>query len=328
MNTSISSIHAKSYPGAVSFKAYDGKSQNVPSKNPYKECDHYTSFFRNWETLEFIKNYVLQEYPKGTHIAGPGAANGNEAYSAMMFLHENNKDKRYTYTGYDVAPEIVELAKSGPFVLKHDLILDHFTWEEDAKLKKLFDTCFEKINLASPDKLSQILGQSLHEAFNPSQHSIYMPKKEFVEGVVDFKPGDVHDISQLVKPDGKTGVVIFKNAWYMVMGIRELKDCKKVIASGGLAPVEKIIEDVHKILPQNGIFVVGNLEADHLYDGTNGSEHLIYQNGKRIKVCDNTPFHDLLRKHGFIPIFYEHIKGRGEFPDRIGVHLPSVWRKI
>lgn len=330
MITSINNMHSKGLPSLLSFKAYDGKSRNIPSQNPCDLCDHYTAFFRNSETLEFVKDYALEEFPQGTHLAGFGIANGDESHSLMMYFNEYNQDKKYTYTGYDVAQREINLAKKGPFTLKTDLILDPCLWEDDAKLKHLFDSCFEEVSAADSVDQNQIPIKNLQDGFfiSPSQPHVYMPKREFVNGVLDFQVGDVHDISKILKPDGKTGVVIFKNAWYMVMGITKLESCQQLIASGGLAPVEKIIEDVHKILPKNGIFVVGNLKIDHLYDGINGSERLIHQKGQRIKVCDNTPFHVLLRKHGFIPIFYEHIKGVNEFPDRMMVALPSVWKKV
>lgn len=351
MITSINNIHAKSYLGAITFKAYDEKSHDVDSKNVYNWCDHQTSFFRNWETLEFTKDYTLVEFPQGTHIAGFGGSIGEEALSELMYLHEHNKDRKYTYTSYDVAPKVVELAKSGPYVLKLDLITPPNPWEENKKLRKLFNSCFKRVPkslfTSLDDEQKARLEESLQRTTDLQQlirlrafkeisqrkrdypeKSTYIPRPGFIDGVLDFKVGDIHDIAQILKPDGKTGVVIFKNAWYMLMGVVMPFDMRTVRASKGFAAAEKIIEDVHKILPKNGIFVVGNLEADHLYDGVNGSDHLIYQNGNRIKVCDNTPFHQLLRKHGFVPIFYEHIKGVREIPDRMMVALPSVWKKV
>jgi len=99
----------------VFFKGYGGSTKNINSSNKTNECIHESHFMRNAESLEFVSNYVKKEFPNGTHIADFGCSNGEEAYSLGMLLHDSNKNKKYTITGFDLIPGVVKDAKAALF---------------------------------------------------------------------------------------------------------------------------------------------------------------------------------------------------------------------
>ncbi len=348
----IQPYNLNNYRHKVSFRGYNNDTYHVKSKNKMDYCIHETYFFRNIETLEFIKDYILKTFPKGTNIADFGCSNGEEAYSLGMLLSRQNKNKKYKITGYDLSQKVLDLAQSGPFekaggYSELTISNDSYYEKSDRKyLKDIFFECFNKLpakyidfnytdegkklldeRIKNQTDLEKLLILKCIKNMMSNYHkydsgNIYLPKAVFIKGVFDFKQGDINDLSQILKPDGKTGVIIFKNAWYHVTGSRHTYALDEI----DLEKAEKIMKAAHKILPENGILVVGNLQNDHLYSNNQG--RYFFQDGKRIRVCDDTPFHNALRKSGFKPVFYEQIKDKYDENIKKEIYLPSVWQKV
>jgi len=340
------------YPKTLSFKGYNDETYNVKSKNKQDWLLHQTSFFRNIETLEFTTNYIKENFPNGTQIADFGCSNGEEAYSLMMLLNDNNQEKKYKITGYDLSPKVIEKAKYGPFVIKYrepeGLINSEFEYKNSNKkhLRTLFFDCFENIRgdffhyriktgdekiikdkIAKEKDLKKLIqlkcfNQIIHNRGDYKEGKAYLPKFEFINKSIEFKLGDINNLSKSVKANGKTGVIIFKNAWYHISGSKKTYEIDQLNWQG----VESAIKQAHEVLPKGGLFVVGNLANDHLFE--NQHQRTIIQNGESIKVCDNTPFANSLKKQGFKPIFYEQILDQYENVDKTKPYLPSVWQKI
>lgn len=336
------------------FKGYNDKTYDVKSQNKQDWCLHETAFFRDIDTMEFAQKYIVQNFPQGTHIADFGCSSGEEAYTLLMLLNKYNKDKKYKVTGYDVSPKVVEVANSGAFRMMYRFTEGFVNLKPEYKdydkkyLKKLFFKCFERVperivshnptpeikehlqkRIQQEKNLKKLLElkcyneifrrHGIHSEFE--EGNAFKPKIEFTTDVFEAKLGDINDLSKIIKPDGKAGAIIFKNAWFHILNTFD--SFENINIEGA----EKIVQSAHNVLPQKGLLVIGTLWKDHIY--SNQIPHFISQDGKKIQVVDNTIFHDLLRKNGFEPIFYERIKDvlLGKL-DNNKVHLPSVWRKI
>lgn len=341
-------------PKSVNFRGYNNTEHGIKSANAQEECIQQTSFFRNLETLNFTKNYLVQQFPQGTHIAGFGCSNGEEEYSLAMLLKKHNQDKRFQITGVDLVPKSIELAQHGPFKISMDnseffIIADEYSAVsgEQRQLCDLFHENFEPVHqsvfqYSNPQSAAELISKRIEtetdkqkliqlkcfreivsHPFDYEKENTYTPKRESFDGVVDFKTGDIHDISLILGEKPPTGVIIFKNAWYHILGSKNSFDPKRLNLKG----VSNVMSQCNQCLPKGGLLVVGNLVNDHIYSGKKG--HTIIQDGKEIKVYDETIFHDLLRKNGFEPIFYEAVKNRyGEIDTKVDIHLPSVWKKV
>lgn len=338
----------------LSFKGYNDQTYGVSSHNKQDWCLHETAFFRDIDTMEFTKDYIIKNFPNGTNIADFGCSNGEEAYTLLMLLNKSNRDKKYKITGYDVSPKVVEIAQNGVFAVKYrqteGFLLSKYEYKDYDKkyLKKLFFECFEKVPEKfisfSPskdviDKLEQKIKNEndvkkllelkcYHEIFRRVGHynqfeegCTFRPKPEFAIDAFSAKQGDINALSNIIESDGKTGVIIFKNAWFHVLNTFNSFDDINIDGAA------KIIQSAQKVLPKKGIFVVGTLWKDHLYSSQ--QSHVIVQNKKEIEVVDNTIFHNLFRENGFEPVFFEDMKDvvYGKF-NSSKIHLPSVWRKI
>lgn len=349
----INSLNSYKYAHTPNFCGFNGYTSDSVSKNKQQYSIHETAFFRDLDTMQFAAHYITKNFSNGTNIADFACSNGEEAYTLLMLLNQNNKDKKYKITGFDISPTVLEKAQTGPFRVEpkyqntEGFILSNpeFCDEYERPLRQVFHECFSRVPeqyftyrfqngsvQSIEDKISQerdlnklLELKCFREIVADSGFSFYnafIPKKDFVENSFDVKQGDISDISDLIKADGKTGVVFFKNAWYHILGSKLTYDTSRLNMDGA----DRIIKSVHRILPENGIFVVGSLINDHLFHNQKGN--LKIQNGIEIEAYESSPFHDLLRQNGFKPIFYEKIKNIADKTYQTKVHLPSVWKKF
>lgn len=308
-----------------------------------------TYFFRNMPTMNFVTDYITKNYPQGTHIAEFASSTGEEAYTLAMLLKKDNLSKKYTITGYDIVPKLINTMDSHLYeVTNYDAesFLASNSNEcsnSEKNLKRLFDDHFEKIPKEwqtfeyTPYSVSKIKNKmskstdanetsKLKYMLTLSQISegerynyYYIPKKNAFEGVVKFKNSDIRELGDTFKLPKNTNVIFFKNAIYHILEDTKAEDNWATNIQGA----DKVVKEINRTLPRDGLFVVGALARDHLYKTQQPNRSLI-QDGKEIKVFDNSKFHSMMKSNGFEPVFYELME---DCPSR-ELYLPSVWKKV
>lgn len=356
-------------PSNIIFRGYKGVTKDVKSNNQMDSCVHESHFMRNLESLLFTSDYIKENFPNGTHIAGYGCSSGEEEYSLGVLLHSSNKDKKYKITGYDLVPDVIEDAKKAIFNIgykKHEdryirddyekFLLDDYIYyskltPEEKIAKESFYQCFQKppskwsdFNIHNPRykhkvkmfvKPGEDIGlatKRLEYIYRPTARQeiggqYFIPKAGVFDNVIDFKVADIFNIDKELA-DKKTGVVIFKNSLYHLLGSRIPKDYEHIDVN----PAKELFRKINKVLPENGLFVLGILPHDHFQEGLNALNDYktINQNGQQIEVFHSSPIHKALESAGFEPAFYEC----GKFEDKNGklfkdkTFLPSVWKKV
>lgn len=277
------------------FKGYYGNTLITPTRaNKSDTVTNQTYFFRDLKTLEFIKTWLEKHFKNGTQIADFGCSNGEEAYSIAMLINDINKDQKYKITGYDISPSIIINAKEGIHRIyeegEENFLDKDSTLKAFEPLRSLFYQFFQK----------KCWSSLCNTTSNP------------LSKVVSFKVGDIYEINNKIKLPKDTGVVVFKNAWYHVC-----PDFKEE----SLAILDKITKNINDALPENGILVTGIFERDHLVEGYNGEPRKVKNyNGTTVEAVVDSPFHKILIKNGFEPVFYEK-------PRYYKFYLPAVWRK-
>lgn len=286
---------------SISFKSYNAKTVTPCVGNPLlvNSLEHYTCFFRNYDTLKFTSDYVKKTFCNGANIAEFGCSQGQKSYSLLMLLDDVNQNKKFKIVGYDFAKPISDNKKQhfkvNMFNRNERIIFN------DEKLKSVFDKYFKKIE--SKEVLSDHL---------------VMPNLDKTVGVIDFKEGNILNIDKIL-PNDKNSIIVFQNALHHI-----LQDSKNSIHDN-FEIVYNLFQKIHNKLPKDGLFVLGTLFDEHQYSKhLEGESRLIYQNNERIRVFDSSRIHGFLKTIGFEPIFYESVDP--VFKENI--FLPTVWKKI
>ena len=290
-----------------------------------------TSFMRNYPTLEFTKDYIVKNFPNGTNIAEFGCSTGQKPFSLLIMLDDYNKDEKYKIHGYDF-PEIIGQMKTNlysvePHFTGEDLLFENsksldFPVPKQAEyLRKKFFSFFP---VCCIDELTGKEEQREYRRLKSPYNIVVRLNKDKIKDVIDFKPGNINNIDKILEKD-ENGVIIFQNALYHILNIREFGEIPTTIR---LEKVFELFKKINKMLPENGIFVLGNLPADHMYtDESKTQTRLAYQNNERIKVFDSSKVHNMLYACGFEPVYYEKVPSSTPYCLYNDVYLPSVWKK-
>lgn len=353
MNVTSISINNKQ---KIFFSGYTKRTEGKKGQNKTNYCISESYLMRNVDSCNFAAEYVKEIFPLGTQIISEGCSQ-NEAYTWGILLHDANKDKKYKIIGCDIVPSVIKDAKLGVLniygkIICSDkdadcekfLITDYLTnlTEKQKAIKKNFLECFEKVpyswlnfNIKDPRYKNKVkrLVQEEQDIELTTKRLEYMnsrdikngidfiPKKDIFKNIIDFKVTDIASINKDFELNS-TGLVSFQNSLYHILKSRVLPSLKKY-ENIDAKPAEMLFQKIHKVLKNNGLFVIGNLQHDHLFDKNSFTNQFIEieQNNQKIKVFRQSPIHKILRNIGFEPIFYSQ-----ESISKI--YLPSVWKKI
>jgi len=260
------------------------------SKDGIEYLREETAFVREPDTLEFIKNYVDENFskkPKISIVIG-ACSTGEEVHSLNMLLGDNAK--KTDIIGFDLGKKAIEDAKSLKFTIKNpknqkreklfgysahkDCYLAFPTekplTEKQEAYKKAFNEMFEETNIEQPQKgllakfCSYILGNSKDsEEYEYKNFKL----KDGQSNNCKFLQGDIQKLDKIV-PEGQTDVLMFRNALYHLLAVdkmngflrlpKEEKESKPIM--------EKIAQQAYKALDENGILVFGEQESEQMTD--------------------------------------------------------------
>lgn len=315
-----------------SFKGYEGSTTITKSDNQDINVYNKTAFMRDFETLKFTRDYLIKNFPNGTNIAEFGCSLGQKPYSLMILLDKYNNNKKYKITGYDF-PEVLAKMRIPIYSIdKHSLgeeiLLDNFQGSESItknEAKELRETFFKYMPVYRIDDFSTLQEKRHYARLKKNADIIVRPDIKQTKDIIKFEPGDILDIDNIIKSKN-TGAVIFQNALYHILGVFYTHQYPTSVS---LEKAFTLFKKVNKVLPQNGIFVIGNLPSDHTYsDFELPYCHEKYINNKLKKVYDSSKIHNMLYASGFEPIFYEKIPDGTIYLKDTDIYLPSVWKKV
>ena len=303
--------------------------------------NNYTSFFRDYETLEFTKKYLQKNFPDGIGIAEFGCSMGQKPYSLMIVLDDINQDRKYKMKAYDF-PEVIDKAKSYLYKIDYlsegeKLLLGEYNCVKSSKIgnvdknrvKFYRDTFFNYFRKYRNHTVidNPILNSQHLKWYDKASDELIVQPNDNGRKLVDFASGDINDIDKILKPK-ENGVVIFQNALYHILNDGMDLNIESDNVSN-LDGIDVLFNKINKALPQKGLFVIGKFPSDHLYNySCEEKTHLKYQNNKQIRVYDSSPVHETLKKNGFEPVLYEPVQRSTPFVRYKSVHLPSVWKKV
>jgi len=250
-----------------------------------------TSFFREANTLEFVKEYIAHRLKRCTgpvEIADYACSSGEEAYTFAMLTEELPGKDRIKICGYDLSRKALRDANSGevtisryqtPFIGKLRNLLStriQHTSLDDAfvllSLAELQDFKFKDIprkqhygqlfresctSIGSSQEQVKIEGGKTHivERFHYRLNPDLKNRVQFEEP----EKGDITQIQANRKPNS-TDIILFRNALYHLIteedvSKRQIKNPQEVRAI-----LLSLFHNIYSTLRPGGIFVLGEEE--------------------------------------------------------------------
>lgn len=273
-NTSLS--HSGQSCNLINFTSLD-RVRLEPTKGSQmlsfnKACVNYTSYFRSPDAINCVKKILVEDFPEGALILDYACSNGEETESIAMQLSDVNEDAKYRIIGYDIDPDVIEIAKNQKhcicetfedgFLLKDDSEIT----PEQAEYKALFYKHFEKTDPPASKLFNIANGRS-------EEDGVYFKvKKDTFDNVIDYRggndSGNIENIDTVIIQDKRPpAVVLFRNAFYHLTDNPSYKALSSdfELNSYDLTRVKPLINKVYDKLPQKGLFVLGNSHYNHVY---------------------------------------------------------------
>ena len=330
----------------IKFDTISYKNIKRPSFGAHQGCTHIsrygyndmtlnnkTAFMRDFETLEFVRDYIVKTFPNGAKIDEFGCSTGQKPYSLLVLLDDYNNDKKYKITGYDFK-EVFDSIEAPLFLVEDNVICEsmlfpHFEGDKTisrAKAKDIRDKFFKYLPECDYNTLKTFEERHMHNMICQPWGVVVKPDEKYTKGVINFVAGDINNINRFLMPS-ESNAVIFQNALYHLMG--SSKAFGKIPAET-LENLLILFRKINIVLSKDGLFVLGNLPIDHIYNDTMLEKcHYVYQNDERIKVYDDSIIHKLLHKSGFEPVYYDKIpEGLIYTKESTDIFLPAVWKKV
>lgn len=298
-----------------------GSSISTVTTNGIKSVyNHKTSFFRNLPTIKFLCDYLKVYFPEGVHIANFASSEGEEIRSIAMILDND----RYKITGFDIIKKVINQAKKGLYCVpvqkqsSNSIKIDSPDFQ--LSMGELNNEKYKTALIKYVSKFNDFFDLVYHKpvtkkSLEYDHFKCYRAKDEkFQNKIMGFEVGDICNFDKKNLKELNTGIFIFKNAWYHL----SLQD-------ESMKNIEMVVQNIHDVLPKNGLLVCGSLFTDHF-----STREIIerYLNDPRfIKkestfVINNSKFHEILKNTGFKPVFYD------TFDNNNPLKLPSVWKKV
>ena len=284
---------SKNYCNTVSHKGHLGHERIF--KNGVKHfLRHETALFRDIQTKNFVKNYILNNFsnkPQIKMLVG-ACSTGEEVFTYSMLL--DSLKSKLSILGFDLSEKTIKQAKTGRVVMQElkstpknliNLYPTHFNdsflcfktknllTQEQLELKKLFDIFFEIQTKKYKNKepiayrvQRWFMAKFLNLALPKYDSKIVKFKKEKFTNY-NFKVGDILNLTEITKGE-KVDVITFTNAMYHLTTDDVAKGLLRFPKENTEDIVRDIAKNVKENLNPNGIFVLGENEVEQMMDST------------------------------------------------------------
>lgn len=246
-----------------------------------------TAFFREPETLEFVKEYLttaLKHKPEINIIDG-ACSKGYETYTLAMML--DNAGKKINITGFDIGTNAIEEAKKGVFFIKqvtgnpevcsmykmgYSAFGDDYLafapqealTEKQAEYQKMFNEFFTEIPYKEKFSLHDWLMGIMLKKWTPKIETKAFQIKSDKADTCKFIQGDILRLDEIV-PEHSADVLLFRNALYHLTTKEGPLNFKIPLDDEMIIPmVKNVVEQVDKAIQKDGLFVIGEHTNDHI----------------------------------------------------------------
>ena len=311
----ITPIYNKIY-SSKALNNINFKGTNYTENIQGQKLIHETSFFRELDTDEFVKDYLVRTFLSKNmpvNIVVGACSAGYEVYSQAI-LYDEYKD-RVDIFGFDLGPQAIEQAKSGEFIIQGptyeaqdtSVCNDNFLVRANQKsvCQKKCQELFKKYFSLKAEK--GINNSNMHPLWQYafSFENNYKLNDGYGENC-SFEVGDITKLDDILE-DNSTHCLFFRNALYhLACDI----NANKALKRNSRQIIKNIAQDVNRKLVTGGLFVFGENEETQ---GINKNE--VYE---VMQECGFEPLNTDYRISKLPKRFYEYSKPA----------YTNVWRKV
>ena len=259
------------------------KGQNWTEVQSGQKLIHETCFFREQNTDDFVRKYVLTNFSRNPeiNIVSGACSSGEEAYSQLMLLDEILP--KVNVIGFDVSEKSIEQANLGlyPIQNKKDTIYDYefkadykdsylgfsdvssvdeFKVEAKSKFRKYF-THVDNGAMTDDGKFISSSSQEWYPRLSLKPKTRVFKVSPELKDKVEFFQADILKLDDKIK-DNSIDVFFFRKALYHLLCKTAYKSELRVMTADAPLILDEIIKSIEPKIKSGGLFVIGENERE------------------------------------------------------------------
>lgn len=319
---------------------------SLTRKDKYTGTPLNSGFYRDIPTLLSAVSILDKTFSDGTDIIVGACSTGEELISLYSLMP---KGERYRFIGLDISKDALDIAQNKNIYSICPNYGDDFLLEQSKdKVLKLLTSCFWNV-MEKTDKPDFKLNEPVFKFGFGDQNAaddndeIYCRVKDSHRKNLNFDECDIKKINEF-ETDKKAGAIFFRNALYLLTGnylsngILDAKEGHNIYFNKSKC-LSSVVDAVYDKLDNGGIFVLGDIVADHIYLADKFTPRK-----DKLKIDDVPMFNDdidyymadpdteiykesplyaaLKRDDRFRPLFYSNLTRNSYSQD-----VPTIWQK-
>ena len=321
-------------PTAHLLKAYYMPAFTSVSVKDKKDVPLNSMFYRDYDSLLFVKKYLEEKFPHGGEVVVGACSTGEDLISLYSMLEERDK---YKFTGVDLSEQAIEMAKNNHYGL---------CWFAPDSMMLNADCGAGASLLQKSFKEVMSVGEKPPYVLNSDENN---PNVDITDEYFTVKPEHFKKMEfindDMTKLDLETPAcaIFFRQGIYQVadnMLLYKLfqRDFKPDDADKR-EKIEPLVDNIYKNLDKGGIFVIGDMPAEHFYiaDKCLKSDEKIevdkvlafdnaidyYMANPEVEIYKQSPLYEALFRDGRFDVVYE---SEGSITEQTFI-APTVWVK-
>lgn len=290
VNTSLYGTDSVSFKGHIGATKAEKCKTDAPASKSTHWLIHETALFRDAETNNFVKDYILKNLANKDKIkVVVGACSTGEEAVTQSIMLDDIKNK-VDILAFDLSEQAVKDAKSRKYLFQkpkpapdgyHDVteyqykaFKDSYLWSEQEKEhtteqkehKKLFEKFFEPTGETFvPEKKSlslrykEWLVKKIFKVWPVNIEVKYFKLKDNMADNIDFVQGDILNVKDIMK-DKKADVFFFRNAMYHLITEDIQGGLLRRLKHDAPETIRRIATQIKENMNENAIFVLGEEE--------------------------------------------------------------------
>lgn len=342
-NNQCSENNRTDYDSSIFRKNFLGNNINFGTlrRNNSRTLAEDTGFFRDLTTLNSAVEILKTNFPDGAEILDYACSDGEESISLLALLGKDKK--KFDIKAFDTSRKMISRAKKADYSIFTGY-WDDFLFHPSSVLDKdKRQAMLAFYNMMRKDKTSEYLAKNLQSPQYYKQ-AFYTLKDKY-KGDIEYNEGSIENIDML-NAEKPVGAVFFRNAFYHVFRPEDGNEYnyKEMSSLEKIEKADEIIDKIDNVLEPGGIFVMGNIPAEHIFAADEtipDSEKTklldlyndVYLDIPKLEddlyVFNTSPIAKALQERGYEPVCTSKCRIGEDLKSLkpVEIDVPTVWKK-